>query len=68
MSRQMIVEKVNYQIRWRDFKRGYSLFIPCVNCIQAKQEIYTVLKRFRIEAVSKITIESGIRGLRLWCL
>ncbi len=62
----MLVEGINYQINWKRFKRGYSLFFPCLNCKQARQDIYTVLKRLKFKVVTKIIIEDGIRGLRIW--
>ncbi len=62
----MLVEGISYQINWRQFKRGYSLFFPCLNCVQARKDIYTVLKRLKFKVVTKIVIEDGIRGLRIW--
>ena len=26
----MLVEKVSYDVNWKNFKRGYSIFIPCL--------------------------------------
>lgn len=62
----MKVEGVNYEIDWRKFKRGTSIFFPCLDSTRAKEEIYPVLKRLRIKTVAKISIEGGVRGLRLW--
>lgn len=62
----MLVEGISYQVNWKKFKRGYSLFFPCLNCKQARQEIYAVLKRLKYKVAAKIVIEGGIRGLRIW--
>jgi len=60
------VEGVNYEVNWRNFKRGYSIFIPCLDCYQVKQDIFLVLKRLRKRAIAKNVVEDGIRGLRVW--
>ena len=62
----MVVEKVSYNVNWQQFKRGYSIFIPCLNPVAAKKEIMPTLRRLRIEVISKVVIEEGIQGLRLW--
>jgi hypothetical protein len=62
----MIVEGVSYQISWRKFRRGTSIFIPCLDGTKARGEVMVVLKRLRIKVVSKVSIEEGIRGLRIW--
>lgn len=62
----MQVEGITYQINWKLFKRGYSLFFPCLSPKQARQDIYKVLKRLKIKVVAKVVIEDGIRGLRIW--
>lgn len=64
----MQIEKVSYDINWRNFKRGYSFFIPCLDCIKARQDVYAVLQRIRKKAQANIVIEEGIRGLRVWRL
>ncbi|CAB4195477.1 hypothetical protein UFOVP1295_15 [uncultured Caudovirales phage] len=62
----MIVEGVSYQISWRKFRRGTSIFIPCLDGTKAKEEVMVVLKRLRIEVALRVSIEDGIRGLRIW--
>ena len=62
----MILEGVSYQISWRKFRRGTSIFIPCLDCTKAKEEVMVVLKRLRIKVALKVSIEEGIRGLRIW--
>tara|TARA_R100001369_G_scaffold91591_1_gene133303 strand:+ start:1195 stop:1389 length:195 start_codon:yes stop_codon:yes gene_type:complete len=62
----MIVERVSYEIDWRRFKRGYSVFIPCLNPPKAKKEILATTKRLKFEIVIKVVIENKVRGIRLW--
>jgi hypothetical protein len=64
----MQVERVSYEVDWKLFKRGYSIFIPCLNPVTAKAEIKPVLKRLKIEVLMRTVIESGIKGLRIWRL
>ena len=64
----MLVEKVNYDINWRNFKRGYSFFIPCLDPAAARREIKVVTDRFKYKILTKVVIEEGVRGLRIWRL
>jgi hypothetical protein len=62
----MIVERVSYNIDWRHFQVGASFFIPCLNPASAKAELLPVLKRLKYNVVTKVVIEDGVRGLRVW--
>lgn len=62
----MQVEKVNYEISWKEFKRGTSIFIPCLDVKKAKTQVLAVTKRLRIKVLIKVVIQDGIRGLRIW--
>lgn len=62
----MIVEKVNYDIDWREFTVGASFFIPCLNPTAAWKEIHPTLKRLRYNTAHKVVIEDGVRGIRVW--
>jgi len=62
----MQVEKVDYDINWRKFKRGYSFFIPCLEPRAAKKQVREVCKRLKYRIVIKVVIEEGIKGLRVW--
>lgn len=64
----MLVEGVSYDIRWKEFKRGASLFFPCLDPARARKEIGVVLDRLGIKVLSAVQIEDGIRGLRIWRL
>jgi hypothetical protein len=62
----VFIEGVAYEINWKAFKRGTSIFIPCLDPQKAKQNIRIVLKRLKINTVTKVVIEGGIKGVRIW--
>jgi hypothetical protein len=62
----MLVEKISYNVNWRNFKVGYSIFIPCLDPDTAKKDILRVTKRLKIEVVFKTVINEGVKGLRIW--
>ena len=62
----MQVENVEYEVNWQEFKRGRSIFIPCLDPPRAKKQVLTVTKRLRIETLIKVVIYEGVRGLRIW--
>ena len=62
----MRVAGIQYKIDWRKFKRGYSVFFPCLNDSSSKKEVRAVMKRLRMEVFIKTTIEEGIKGIRVW--
>jgi hypothetical protein len=62
----MLVEKVSYQIDWTKFKAGWSFFIPCLHPPSARQVILKETKRLKIKVVTKVVIEGGVQGIRVW--
>ena len=62
----MDVEKITYQINWKKFKPGFSFFVPALEPIKARQIVLAEAKRLRYNVTSKITIEDGVRGVRVW--
>jgi hypothetical protein len=62
----MQVEKVTYEVNWINFKVGYSIFIPCLNPSKAKKELMVPVRRLRYKVVTKVVIEDGVRGVRVW--
>jgi hypothetical protein len=62
----MQVEKVNYDINWKAFKRGYSFFIPCLDPVRARREVREITERLRLTILIKVVIVEGVRGLRIW--
>jgi len=62
----MRVGEIDYDIDWRTFKRGRSMFFPCLDIVEAKRSIADVCGRLRIKILMKVVICDGIRGLRIW--
>jgi hypothetical protein len=62
----MKIETVSYQINWKKFRKGYSFFVPCIDEKDARKTLDAVIRRLRIDVVTKVVIEDGIKGLRVW--
>jgi ketosteroid isomerase-like protein len=62
----MRVESVDYDVNWKGFKRGTSIFIPCLNPKEALKEVRSTTNPLRYKLVTKVVIAEGIRGLRIW--
>jgi len=62
----MQVEKVSYNINWKVFKAGYSFFIPCLDAKKSKRTIMKTIKRLKYKVVTKLVIEDGVQGIRVW--
>ncbi len=62
----MEVERVKYQINWKGFKAGTSFFIPCLSPTPARQKIVKETKRLKYKVVTKVVIDDGVRGIRVW--
>jgi hypothetical protein len=62
----MQIEKVNYQINWKKFKKGWSFFVPCLEPASAKKTLLAEAKRLKYKVITKVTIEDGVRGIRIW--
>lgn len=64
----MRIEGISYTINWRRFYRGYSVFIPCIDHRAAKRTLADVAERLGLELVTKVVVEDGVKGLRVWRL
>ena len=62
----MKIETVTYRIDWRKFRVGHSFFVPCIDHKEARKTIAAVMRRLKIDTVTKVTIEEGVKGLRVW--
>lgn len=61
----MKIETVTYRVDWKKFRTGYSIFIPCIDHEEARKTLAAVTRRLKINTVTKVTIEEGIKGLRV---
>lgn len=64
----MQIEGVTYEVNWKAFKKGTAIFIPSINPKEAKAQLLVVTKRLRIKILTKVVVQDGIRGLRVWRL
>jgi hypothetical protein len=62
----MKIETVSYQINWKRFKKGSSFFVPCIDVVAARKALHVVMKRLKIDTISKCVVEENIKGLRVW--
>ena len=62
----MKIESVLYQINWSNLRKGYSFFVPCINEEAARAEVAKVTKRLQIPVVTRVVVEEGVKGLRVW--
>jgi hypothetical protein len=62
----MVVDGVPYEVNWRKFSVGASFFVPCIHADLAKEQVRARTKRLGFKVVTKVVIEEGIRGLRVW--
>ena len=62
----MKIETVTYRVDWKKFRKGYSIFIPCIDHEEARKTLAVITRRLKINTVTKVTIEEGIKGLRVW--
>tara|TARA_R110002020_G_scaffold197518_2_gene398637 strand:+ start:8314 stop:8559 length:246 start_codon:yes stop_codon:yes gene_type:complete len=64
----MEIEKVSYAVNWKNFRKGYSFFIPCLKCKKAEKVIAEKTGRLKMEVLTKVVVEDGVRGIRVWRL
>jgi len=57
---------VRVVVNWKKMVINASIFIPCINTEEAKNQIkrITAEKDWRVE--TRVTIENNILGLRVW--
>ena len=62
----MEIEGIAYTVDWNSFKKGSSFFIPCNHPVKAKKTITITLKRLKMSVATKVVVEDGVKGLRIW--
>lgn len=62
----MRIEQIGYTIDWKKFYKGYSVFIPCIDVRAARAQITAAAERLKLNLVTKVVIEEGVKGLRVW--
>ena len=51
---------------WGAMHVGASVFIPCLNTQVAKEQVVKLFKRKKWQVRTKIAIENGKLGIRIW--
>lgn len=62
----IVIEDIEYDIVWPKFQEGTSFFIPCNNPLAALKIIKGELKSKKFSYVSKVRVEEGVKGVRVW--
>lgn len=62
----MQIETVSYVVNWKRFRKGHSFFVPCINPRAARRTLAEVTRRLSLELVTKVVVENGVKGLRVW--
>ena len=57
---------VRVVINWDALVVGASMFIPCINTNQATQQLTTITDKKGWKTTTKVTVESGKLGFRMW--
>ena len=63
---RMKVDGVDYEIDWGRFKVGSSFFLPCIRADNSREQILRITQRFQFKVQTRLVVEEGIRGLRVW--
>jgi hypothetical protein len=62
----MIIENLTYNLNWSKFRVGQSFFVPCIDHVAARSMLKQITRRLRTKVETKIVVEDGIKGLRVW--
>jgi hypothetical protein len=62
----MLIHRLNFRVNWKNFVIGASFFIPCLDTDDALKQVKRTTNRLRYKIVSRVVIEKGIHGLRVW--
>lgn len=62
----MQIETVSYNVEWRRMHKGYSFFVPCINVKAARKTLKATAKRLDLDLVTKVVVQDGVKGLRVW--
>jgi hypothetical protein len=62
----VFVEGVKYDINWSKFKRGSSIFIPCLDRVAVRQQVRELMQLYRFKVLIKLVVVDGISGLKIW--
>ena len=62
----MQIDGIEYEIDWERSTKGTSIFVPCLDAVQAQRAILREAKARRRKLAIRIAIEGGVQGVRAW--
>jgi predicted RNA binding protein with dsRBD fold (UPF0201 family) len=62
----LTIAGVDYEVQWGKFRKGTSLFFPCLDRKAAVKELKRLAGKQKIQVIIREVIEEGIRGVRMW--
>jgi len=62
----MLIHGLDFRVNWKNFVIGSSFFIPCLDIEGAKATILKTTRRLGYEIKTRVVVEKGISGLRVW--
>ena len=57
---------VHITLNWNAFVVGASFFVPCINTKLAIRQLTAITNKNKQEVVTKIRVENGRLGVRIW--
>ena len=60
------LEQLAYEIDLSKFGPGRSFFLPCLAPAKARTLINKRMSNWKLEVFTKIVIEEGVQGVRVW--
>jgi adenosine deaminase len=57
---------VKISVSWDDMLVSTSIFVPCINTEEAKKQVKQVFLDKKWSFLTRISIENGFLGLRVW--
>jgi hypothetical protein len=62
----MLIHGLDFRVNWKNFVVGSSFFIPCLDTEEAKTQVLRTTKRLGYTVKTRVVVEKGIGGLRIW--
>lgn len=62
----VVVDGLQYKIKWATMKRGWSVFVPCLDAEAGCRALLRDARAHNRTIFVRIVIENGIQGVRAW--
>ena len=60
------VNGVWYEVDWEKFTPGTSIFVPTLKVSQVRQKLYAAGMLTTGDLETRVTVENGVYGVRVW--